>query len=106
MYCTHCGKEVAGEAAFCPSCGGRQPGTATQRQLMRPLEGRKIAGVCLGFAHYLRVDPALVRIIWVIAALLPPFPAVLAYVICWIVMPNEEAAVTAPAQATSTQTQG
>ncbi len=90
MYCTHCGQQVKAEAAYCPSCGGKQPGTATERRLMRPLEGRKVGGVCLGFAHYFGLDPTLVRIVWVVAALLPPFPAVVAYLICWIVMPNEE----------------
>ena len=109
MYCTHCGKEVRTDAAYCSSCGGAQPGTEFQRRLIRPRAGRKIAGVCLGVAHYLKVDPTLVRVIWLLALFLPPSPGLLAYIICWIAMPNEEVAPVmapmAPAQQPS-QTQG
>jgi phage shock protein C len=103
MFCTHCGKDVAAEAGFCPNCGGRQPGNVTQRKLVRPLQGRKVAGVCLGLAHYLNVDPTLVRIVWLVLTFVPPTPGLIAYIIAWIVIPNEEVAPvtqTAP-QATS-----
>ena len=90
MYCTHCGKEVLAEALYCPNCGGRQPGNVTQRSLVRPLQGRKVAGVCLAFAKYLNMDPALVRVVWLLVTVMPPLPGLLAYLIAWMVIPGEE----------------
>jgi phage shock protein C len=92
MYCTHCGKEVLAEAFYCPSCGGRQPGNISHRTLVRPLEGRKVGGVCLAFAKYLVVDPTLVRVICLVLAVTPPGVGLLAYAISWIVIPGEEPA--------------
>ena len=102
MYCTHCGKEVASEAFYCPSCGGRQPGNISQRTLVRPLEGRKLGGVCLAFAKYLVVDPTLVRVIWVLLTVTPPGVGLLAYIISWILIPAEE---PAPARDSAIQVQ-
>lgn len=95
MFCTHCGKDVAAEAMFCPNCGGRQPGNVAHRKLERPYQGRKIAGVCLAFGNYLNVDPTLVRIVWLVLTFVPPSPGVIAYIIAWIVIPNEETAPVA-----------
>jgi len=107
MYCTHCGKEVLAEALFCPICGGRQPGNISQRILVRPLEGRKLGGVCLAFAKYLVVDPTLVRVIWLVLTVTPPGVGLLAYIISWIVIPGEapapahESAMPVPSSGTS-----
>ena len=62
---------------------------------------KKIAGVCGGFAEYTELDPTLVRVIWLVAAI---FTGVgfIAYLIAWIVMPQapevEPAREAAPAQ--------
>ena len=90
MFCSSCGKQVPAHAAFCANCGGAQPGNSSTRRLVRPVIGRKIGGVCLGIANYLQVDPTLVRVIVVLLALIPPFPAVLVYLIAWFVMPVED----------------
>jgi phage shock protein C len=90
MFCSSCGKQVPPHAAFCANCGGVQPGNASTRRLVRPLNGRKIGGVCIGVANYLQVDPTLVRVITVLLCLIPPFPAVLVYLIAWFVMPVED----------------
>ena len=90
MYCSHCGVQVAAHAAFCASCGGAQPGNVSNRRLVRPTVGRKLGGVCLAIANYLNVEITLVRVIAVLAMLIPPFPAVLVYIICWVVIPSEE----------------
>src|SRR5258708_31032637 len=79
MYCSHCGVQVAGHASFCPSCGGAQPGNVSSKQLVRPIQGRKMGGVCLALANYMNLDVTLVRGIWLLLALLPvPGPFVLA----------------------------
>lgn len=57
--------------------------------LSRPRTGRMIAGVCAGVAYRFGWDPTLVRIIAVLSIFLPG-PQVLAYIVLWIVMPNEE----------------
>lgn len=53
-----------------------------------------IAGVCAGLAEYFHVSPVLVRLIFVLVALAGG-PAVLAYIILWIVLP-ERAAIGSP----------
>ena len=90
MYCSHCGTPVAAYATYCPNCGGLQPGNVSNKRLFRPIIGRKVGGVCAGIATYLNVDVTLVRVVAVLAMLVPPFPAVLVYIICWIVIPSEE----------------
>lgn len=48
---------------------------------------KKIAGVAGGVANYLGMDPTIVRIIWVCAVLFAGF-GLLAYLICWLLMPE------------------
>ena len=76
-FCTRCGKG-AGEAL--------QP--AGPARLMRVREGKKIAGVCAGFARYMDVDVTLVRIAWLLIALTAGV-GVIAYIVAWIAMPRE-----------------
>ena len=59
------------------------------KKLVRPQEGRKIAGVAAGLANYFDVDVTLVRIIWVILLLPGGLPGLIPYVICWIMIPAE-----------------
>lgn len=61
-----------------------------KKRLTRSRDDRMIAGVCGGLAEYFEVDPTLVRIIYVVGSLLSAaFPGTLAYIILWIVMPDE-----------------
>ena len=57
--------------------------------LYRPRDGRMIAGVCAGIAQRFGWDPTLVRVLTALSILLPG-PQVLAYILLWILMPNEE----------------
>lgn len=107
MFCTKCGVALDDKARYCSSCGTATglaaPSQEGFRRLSRPLEGRKIAGVCLGLANYWQVDPALVRILFVALAIYPALPAVIPYIVCWAIMPSEEPVVRPAAmpQATS-----
>lgn len=47
-------------------------------------ENKKVLGVCAGFARYLEVPTALVRLIYVIACLVSPFLLVVYLVLYWI----------------------
>lgn len=95
MICTNCTREIADYSNFCYFCGSRQhvaPGCPPRahKRLMRSSVDHKIAGVCGGFAEYLEVDSTIIRLVWVIMAFLPVpiVPAVIAYFVAWIVMPE------------------
>lgn len=49
---------------------------------------KKLAGVCAGVAEYFDIDPTVVRILWLLLALFAG-TGVLAYLICWAVMPQK-----------------
>ena len=93
MYCTDCGQQLRDEGNFCPGCGkptGTQPLPAIRRsRLVRVREGKKIAGVCTGFARYLDMDVVLVRIVWLVIALTAGV-GFIGYIVAWIAMPREE----------------
>jgi phage shock protein PspC (stress-responsive transcriptional regulator) len=69
-----------------------------RQRLMRPQQGRTIAGVCLGFAEYFDLDVTIIRIVWLIVAIFGG-TGFLAYVIAWIVMPSEPELAQAPLNA-------
>lgn len=51
---------------------------------------RVIAGVCAGLAEWLEWDIALVRLLYLILTIFSAgFPGILAYIILWIVMPED-----------------
>jgi phage shock protein C len=95
MYCNYCGKVIQDDAAVCAYCGTRVTASHARRKLLRPRQGRKIAGVCLGFSEYFDVDANLVRIVWLITAFMTGF-GFLAYLIAWIVMPEEPLLLAPP----------
>ena len=67
---------------------------AGTRRLYRSRTDRKIAGVCGGLAAYWGIDPVIPRLIWV-AFVLAAGAGLLAYIICWIVIPSEPVGSTA-----------
>jgi phage shock protein C len=48
-----------------------------------------IGGVAAGVANWIRADPALVRIAWALLVPLTAGAALLAYIVAWIVVPEE-----------------
>jgi len=62
------------------------------KKLYRSTKNKKLFGVCGGLAKYLGIDATIVRLIWVVLAVVPlvgPFVGVLTYLICGIVIPKE-----------------
>jgi phage shock protein C len=98
MYCNYCGKVIQDDAAVCAYCGVRIGAMMARTRLMRPRHGRKIAGVCLGFAEYFDIDVTVVRVVWLITAIMTCV-GVIPYFIAWIVMPEEPLLLAAPANA-------
>lgn len=101
MLCGQCQREIADYSNFCYFCGARQHRAPAgmpraSRRLMRSVVDSKIAGVCGGIAEYLEVDSTLVRLIWVLLVLmpLPVVPALIGYLVAWIVMPQAPLPVT------------
>lgn len=80
-------------ASFCSRCGSPAGGTAvlTEKKLVRPMGNNWIAGVCAGFARFFNVDVTIVRLLWLGSVILVG-TGILAYIICWIVMPREYSA--------------
>jgi phage shock protein PspC (stress-responsive transcriptional regulator) len=56
--------------------------------LVRPRNGRVIAGVCAGLARRFNISPTLVRVLFVLSVFLPG-PQVVVYILLWILMPSE-----------------
>lgn len=50
---------------------------------------RFLGGVCSGIAEYFDLDPTLVRVGYILLSLFSiAFPGILAYLILWIIMPE------------------
>ena len=92
LFCSRCGTEMPQTARFCSSCGTvvavgpPMPG----RPLVRPLMGRRLAGVCLGLAQAYNWDVALVRVFTVIGFFFSGGMVFVAYLAGWIGIPSEE----------------
>ncbi len=56
-------------------------------ELVRPKDGRMIAGVCAGIARRFGTTPTIIRAIFLVSLLLPG-PQVLIYLALWILLPE------------------
>ena len=70
--------------------GAASTSAGTGPGLVRPRNGRRIAGVCAGIADRYGWDPTIVRLVAVLSIFLPG-PQVLAYLVLWLVMPSDDA---------------
>lgn len=71
------------------------------KKLYRSRKDKMIGGVAGGLAEYFDVDPTLVRIVFIITLFLGG-SGVLAYIILWIVVPEEPYIYTSTGSATNT----
>ncbi len=56
--------------------------------LVRPKDGRVVAGVCAGIADRFGWDRSLVRLLFVVSFLLPG-PQILIYLVLWLLIPED-----------------
>jgi phage shock protein PspC (stress-responsive transcriptional regulator) len=68
--------------------GADQSAMAQTRRLYRSRTDRKLAGVCGGLAQYSNIDATLIRVLFVVLALLAG-PGLVIYLLMWILVPEE-----------------
>jgi phage shock protein C len=56
--------------------------------LVRPREGRIVAGVLVGVANRFGISPFAARLLFVLSMILPG-PQILVYIALWILVPSE-----------------
>ena len=64
-------------------------GTNGQKQLIRPKDGRMIAGVCAGIGQFFGIDANIVRIVFAVLTLFSAGAVALVYLLAWVVVPEE-----------------
>lgn len=74
------------------------------KRLYRTREGRIVAGVCSGLATYFGIDATLIRLAFGVLAIFGGM-GVLAYLIAWVIVP-EEGEETSIAEALVSKTRG
>ena len=70
-----------------------EPSSRAQKKYKRLYRSRKnrfIAGVLAGIAMYFKIDPTIVRLIFIVVMIITGFaPMIFAYIIAWIIMPEK-----------------
>jgi phage shock protein C len=109
--CKNCGNTMNDEARFCSVCGTQagapQPAQTTYppnygvgytqvSRLIRPRTGRMVAGVCQGLANSYAWDATWVRVITVLLTIFGGGIGLVAYIVFWVVMPEEPLALPQP----------
>ena len=60
------------------------------QRLAKDRRNRKVSGVAAGMANYFGLDPTVVRIGWVVAAIFSQGGAIVPYILLSMILPNEE----------------
>ena len=60
------------------------------KKLLRSKKSRIIAGICGGIGEYFGVDPTVIRLLWVLFTFFSAGAGILAYIIAWIIIPEEK----------------
>ncbi|MFI7450601.1 PspC domain-containing protein [Nonomuraea sp. NPDC049714] len=75
-----------------------EPGAAAPfRRMMRPMEGRLVGGVAQGLATQLKLDPVVIRLVFVLLSVVDGVGMV-AYAVLWMITPREPYAGRPPAR--------
>ncbi len=60
------------------------------KKLYRSKKERMIVGVCGGIAEYFKMDPTIIRLLWVIGTLIFFGAGIIAYLIAWVIVPEKK----------------
>src|SRR5437660_3416752 len=82
-----------------PSYPPYGPPPPSSRRLVRSSRERMWAGVAGGMAEYFDLDPALVRLLWVAAAVVSGGLAIPVYILAWVILPRDDRASDAGSHA-------
>jgi phage shock protein PspC (stress-responsive transcriptional regulator) len=61
------------------------------KRLYRSTTERVLGGVCGGIGIHLDVDPIIIRIVWILLTCVSLGIGIIAYLVCWVVIPEEPA---------------
>ncbi len=91
FFCQQCGTGLPVGARFCSNCGAvvSVANYVPGRPLVRPIIGRQIAGVCIGLSQAYGWDVVLIRIFTVVGFFFSSGLVGVAYLACWIGIPEE-----------------
>jgi phage shock protein C len=105
MFCNYCGKMLPDDVKLCGYCGRVVVGATACKRLERPRSDRKVGGVCAAFGRYFDIDVAVMRILWILAVIFTIPLAIIAYLVAWIVIPEEPQYMLVPQGNVATQQQ-
>ena len=84
--CQYCAEEVRAEAVKCRHCGSMLSNMIT-RPWYRSQHGKRIAGVCAGLAEEFGIPVMVLRLAFVLSALMGIGAGIIIYLVLWVVMP-------------------
>lgn len=59
-----------------------------EKRLRKSSESRMICGVCSGIGEYFKIDPTVIRLIWVILSFCGVGTGILVYIIAAVIIPE------------------
>lgn len=64
------------------------------KKLYRSTTDKKVGGVCAGIAHFLGIDPTVIRVIYTVLSFVTSgFPGVVLYIILCVIIPEDNGMV-------------
>lgn len=59
-----------------------------EKRLLRSTVNRMICGVCGGIGEYFKIDPTIIRLIWVILSFCSVGSGIIVYILAAVIMPE------------------